>query len=158
MCQYYSILEPPLPPYFSPTLSVRLSITLSSLRVRLLVQNLRLVRTSARHTTTLDDIFQAHLASNLAHALSISSSGAGGSEEDVHFFEGQAFGFREEEVDESGAAEGDEAEEDVLRSGLVEFSFDEPGMLAFGIAYCSVAKVCEHVWCDLADDEIVHPI
>jgi hypothetical protein len=84
----------------------------------LLIKNLRLVRTRARNTA-LDDVFQANLASDFAHTLSVSSSGAGGSEEGVHLFERQAFGLGEEEVDECGAAEGDDAEENVLRIVLV---------------------------------------
>jgi hypothetical protein len=84
----------------------------------LLIKNLRLVRTRTRDTA-LDDIFQTNLTSDFAHTLGVGCSGAGGSEEGVHLFERQAFGLGEEEVDECGAAEGDDAEENVLRIVLV---------------------------------------
>jgi hypothetical protein len=73
------------------------------------------------HTATLDNIFQADFTSNLAHALSIGSSGAGRAKEDVHLFQRQAFGLWEEEVNESSAAESQESEENVLPSMLVWF-------------------------------------
>jgi hypothetical protein len=87
-------------------------------RARFLIKNLRLIGTRTRDTT-LDDIIQANLASDFTHTLSVSSSSTGGSEEGVHFFQRQAFGLGEEEVDECSAAESYEAEEDVLRNVLV---------------------------------------
>ena len=64
----------------------------------------RTLRALRRHT-------KADLLVNLAHALSISSSGASGSEEDVHFFKREVLRLREEPPDESGADEGQEAKE-----------------------------------------------
>ena len=100
-----------------PLLGLR--VTLPSLRAQLLVQHLWLVCTRCGHTAALDDVFQTNLTSNLAHALSVSSSGASGTKEDVHFFQRQAFGLWEEEVDESSAAESQESEEDVLSNASV---------------------------------------
>lgn len=88
---------------------------------RFLVQNLWLVRARRGHTATLDDILQADLAGDLTHTLSVSSSGAGGTEEDIHLFKRQTLGFREEEVNEGSAAKSQEAEEDVLSNALVRF-------------------------------------
>jgi hypothetical protein len=87
-------------------------------RARLLIKNPRLISTRARNTA-LDNILQATLASDFAHTLGVGCSSAGGAEEGVHLFQRQAFGLGEEEVDESGAAEGDDAEEDVLQDVLV---------------------------------------
>jgi hypothetical protein len=87
-------------------------------RARLLIKNLRLIGTRTRNTA-LEGFLQANLAGDFAHTLGVGCSGAGGSEESVHLFQRQAFGLGEEEVDESGAAEGDDAEEDVLRNVLV---------------------------------------
>ena len=95
-----------------PLLGLR--VTLPSLRAQLLVQHLWLVCTRCGHTAALDDVFQTNLTSNFAHALSVSSGGAGRAEEDIHLFQREAFGLWKEEVNESSATEGQESEEDVL--------------------------------------------
>jgi hypothetical protein len=84
----------------------------------LLIENLRLVRTRTGDTA-LNNVFQANLASDFAHTLSVGCSSAGGSEQGVHLFQRQAFGLGEEEVDESSAAEGYNSEEDILQNVLV---------------------------------------
>lgn len=103
----------------NPISLFRLGVTLPRLGTHLLVQYLRLVCTRPRHTAALDDVLQTNLTSNLAHALSVSSSGASRAKEDVHLFQRQAFGLWEEEVDESSAAESQESEEDVLSNASV---------------------------------------
>lgn len=84
----------------------------------------------------VDEVVKTDLLVDLAHALGISLSGTDGAENDVHLLQSETLGFWNEEPDEEGPEEGEKTEEDV-------------GAVWHG---------SKHVWGDLTDDEVVHPV
>ncbi len=70
------------------------------------------------------------------HPLKISSCSRVSPKYDVHLLKRQSLGLRDVEPDESGAHKREETKYDVG-------------------AVCDTTK---HIWCDLADNEIVHPV
>jgi hypothetical protein len=91
----------------------RLGTMLTGLSSHLLVQDLRLVHARCRHTVSFDHLIQTDLASDLAHAFSVSCSNPDRPEQNIHLLQREAFGFREEEVDKSSPSEGQYSKENV---------------------------------------------
>jgi hypothetical protein len=98
---------------------------------------------------------KANFAVNLLHTLKVGLGSALGSEDNIllnpvvsdqklrerlretyHFLESESLGLGNEEPDKCGSERGEAPEQDV----------------------CAVLDLLQHVWRDLSDDEVVHPV